>query len=217
MKYIKYFEKIVSAQELLDNTDMTVLEFNEAYQKLLGKPAPNFDLLIHGGPSAGKSTFLMKFAKYLANDFGKVLYVSSEEFGSITLAKKVRALKNIPKNLFFVRDIVEEKENCKECEKSGYITEDVDLSPFNFVIIDSVNDIGINIARYKELRDKYPQIAFILVLQHTKGGTFKGGKEWEHEVEIAAEVKEGKVNTYKNRYGVLGEIKVFKKWRRNKE
>jgi hypothetical protein len=54
--------------------------------------------------------------------------------------------------------------------------------------------LGLKINEYKELRKEHPDKAFIFILQHTKAGDFKGGKDWEHIAEIAGEVHKGVVN-----------------------
>ncbi|PZR31615.1 MAG: hypothetical protein DI538_20760, partial [Azospira oryzae] len=51
--------------------------------------------------------------------------------------------------------------------------------------------------------------SFILILQHTKAGNYKGGKDWEHEIEIAGEVEKGVITIYRNRYGVKGSMNFF--------
>jgi predicted ATP-dependent serine protease len=63
------------------------------------------------------------------------------------------------------------------------------------------------------LRTQNPNTAFIGILQKNKDGSFKGGKEWEHEFEIASELifnEDGKraIRTYKNRYGVMDTVKI---------
>lgn len=150
-------------------------------------------MMLHGEPGAGKTTLLLKFAKYLANTFGKVLYISSEEFAASTMTEKVNSLLNpFPPNLEFA-------ENLK----------DPQLSKYNFVILDSVNDLGLQLQDYKDLRAKYPNTAFILILQHTKAGNYRGGKDWEHEIEIGGEVANGVITIYRNRYGVKGSMNFF--------
>lgn len=165
------------------------------YAKYFGHVAKNFDMMLHGQPGAGKTFFLLKLANWLAENKGKVLFISTEEFGAVTLTNKINETKANSKNLFFAGSI------------NG-----INFSDYDFVILDSVNDAGITLVTYKLLRTKHPNTAFILILQKTKEGTFRGGKEWEHEVEIAAELTVDKstkklkrfINTYKNRYGVFG-------------
>lgn len=183
---------VISAQDMAKR-EFEVMEFRGKWAALMGKPARNFDMMLHGEPGGGKTTLLLQFAAYLANHFGKVLYVSSEEFGSVTLSNKIKELLNpIPQNLHFAASL-----------------KDVDLSNYDFFILDSVNDLGLSLVEYKQLREAHQGAGFILILQHTKDGQFKGGKDWEHEVEIAGRVDAGIINIYKNRYGVKGELNFF--------
>lgn len=165
------------------------------YAQYFGHVAQNFDMMLHGQPGAGKTYFLLKMANWLAQNKGKVLFISTEEFGAVTLTNKIKETQANSPNLFFAGKIA-----------------GINFSDYDFVILDSVNDAGINLTTYKEIRTKHPNTAFILILQKTKKGTFRGGKEWEHEVEIAAELtaedngnkKKRFINTYKSRYGVYG-------------
>jgi predicted ATP-dependent serine protease len=147
--------------------------------------------MIYGQPGSGKTTFLLEFAHYLTR-FGDVLYVSGEEYNSSPLTEKVNALPSIPSNLHFSKRI-----------------KGVQLSNYRFIILDSVTDLGIDLDTYKKLREDNPDTCFILILQTTKDGNFRGGKEWEHEVEIAAEIQDGVINIYKNRYGTKGQLNFF--------
>jgi predicted ATP-dependent serine protease len=189
-KKIANLTGVVSANDMMDMTFDTI-DFTGDWQVLLGNPSPSFDMLVHGEPGSGKTTFLLKFAKYLSLKFGRVLYVSSEEFGSTTLVKMLKDLEIASERLFFANDL------------SGGLDE------YDFVIVDSVNDIGMTMSDFKVLREEHPLTAFLLVLQHTKSGDYRGGKDWEHEVEIGAEVVEGIVTVYRNRYGVKGSLNIF--------
>ena len=183
----------MTAEELM-KVQFDVLPFKGTYGELFGQPEKNFSMMLHGEPGGGKSTFLLKFVKYLTT-LGNVLYISSEEYGSTTLNNKIGLyLTPLPRNIIFTGDI-----------------DDVDAHPelADFIILDSINDMGMNLKDFKELKEQYPDKAFILVLQHTKSGQFKGGKEWEHEAQIAAEVEDGVITVYKNRYGVKGSWNFF--------
>jgi hypothetical protein len=190
----KTFPRIMTAAQL-SKMDFKTLPFTGIWKGLFGEPAENFDLMIHGGPHMGKTTFLLKIAAYLANTFGKVMYISSEEYGSATLTKKVNTLiQPVPERLSFARNL-----------------EDVDFSHYGFFIIDSVNDLKLSLDAYKALREANPHACFILVLQHTKDGQFRGGKDWEHKVEIGAEIYEpGKIRVFRNRYSVYGNYDFMK-------
>lgn len=180
--------------EQVKNLKFDLLPFTGTFRELLGKPEKNFSLMIHGEPGGGKSTFLMKFIKYLAT-LGNVLYVSSEEYLSTTLTENTNLYLNpTPENIIFTHNIY---------------NEDAHVEDADFIILDSVNDMGLNYQSFKALKEQFPDKAFIIVLQHTKNGQFRGGKEWEHLVQIAAEVERGVITVYKNRYGVKSSWNFF--------
>jgi hypothetical protein len=183
---------VLTAEEMA-NRKLDLLNFTAFWLSLFGRPAKNFTMMFHGEPHNGKTILLLKLAQYLAENFGSVLYVSSEEYASTTMTDKVNDfLTPFPKRLHFVESL-----------------QDVDLALYEFVILDSVNDLGLNINQYKEIRKENPDIAFILILQHTKAGNFRGGKDWEHKAEIVGEVNKGTVTLTKNRYGSKNSLDFF--------
>lgn len=186
---------VLTAEEMANRT-LHVLAFHSFWLSLFGKPAKNFTMMFHGEPHNGKTIFLLKFAQFLAENFGKVLYVSSEEFASTTMTSKVKEFLNpFPERLHF-------SENLK----------DPKLSEYDFIILDSVNDLGLKINEYKEIRKKHPDTAFIFILQHTKAGEFKGGKDWEHLAEVVGEVEKGVVTITKNRYAPKNSLDFFREF-----
>jgi hypothetical protein len=103
-----YFEKLnqyrglsgVLTAEEIANRKFEYLGFTPPRSTLIERP-----MMLHGEP-AGKTTLLLKFAKYLANTFGKALYVSSEEIAASTMTEKVNALLNpFPENLEFAENL----------------------------------------------------------------------------------------------------------------
>lgn len=183
---------VLTAEEMA-NRKLDLLDFFSFWQSLFGRPARNFTMMFHGEPHNGKTIFLLKLSQYLAENFGDVLYVSSEEFASPTMTKKVNEFLNpIPQRLHFAENL-----------------DDPELSEYQFVILDSVNDLGLKINEYREMRKDYPETAFIFILQHTKAGDFKGGKDWEHIAEIVGEVQKGVVTVTKNRYAPKSSLDFF--------
>jgi hypothetical protein len=182
----------VMTAEQVAKMEFEKLNLTGKWAALIGQPATNFDMMIFGQPGSGKTTFLLSFGHYLATNFGSVLYVSGEEYNSAPLTEKLNLLPSLPKNLHFVKDL-----------------RNIPVGNYQFVILDSITDLGVDLESYKLMREKYPDTAFILILQTTKDGKFKGGKEWEHEVEIAGEVDNGTISIYKNRYGVKGSLNFF--------
>jgi hypothetical protein len=186
---------VLTAEEMATRK-LDLLNFFSFWNSLFGNPARNFTMMFHGEPHNGKTIFLLKLAQYLAENFGDVLYVSSEEFASPTMTKKVNEFLNpLPSRLHFAENL-----------------QDPDLSDYQFIILDSVNDLGLKINAYKELRKEHPDKAFIFILQHTKAGDFKGGKDWEHIAEIAGEVHKGVVNITKNRYAPKSTLDFFRQF-----
>lgn len=191
----KRSDRVMSAKDLLDSDFENNLNFEGKWKEIFGNPTPNFSLAVTGAAFSGKTSFLLEFAYYLASNFGKVIYISTEEYGGKSLQTKLEETikrsgikshdKNgkflVPENLFFAKGMV-------------------DLEPYQFIIIDSVSDVNLDIEDYKELTDIYEDAAFIVVLQQTKSKIFRGTNEWLHEVDIFSEIKNGIVTTTKNRY-----------------
>ncbi len=197
-------DRVISAKDLLDTDFDDMLEFEGKWEHLFGHPSPDFSMMLSGAPASGKTTILLEFAYYLASNFGKVIYISSEEFGSVTLQDKLQEIIKsagmrsddnenkflLPDTLFFAKGMT-------------------DLEQYDFIIIDSVNDLNLDLADYKEIRDIYEKKAFISVLQYTKAGDFRGGLDWEHEMDIACRIEAGVIDVNKNRYGEKGIYDYF--------
>lgn len=166
------------------------------YKKYFGEVAHNFDMMLHGEPGAGKTYFLLKLANWYANNLGNVLFISDEEFGTVTLQNKIAETKSNSPNLYFSKGL-----------------KGVDVSKFDLVILDSINSIGLTLEQYIALRAQNPDLGVIAIMQKNKDGSYKGGKDWEHEFEIAGELifndkNQRCIKTYKNRYGVLATQKI---------
>lgn len=178
----------ISAAEMGKMT-FTKIKFNDYYKGIFGEPATNFDMCIDGSPGAGKTTFLLKFANHLADFHGPTLFVTTEEFGSATLIDKIQKFDITSKNLAFAKKVPSFDE----------------LKKYKYVFIDSINHARITIEQYQQMREAAPNTAFILVLQQTKSGTYKGGTDWPHEVEITMSLRKNEfgeryLNITKDRY-----------------
>lgn len=201
MKYIKNIDQwlleknnmVMSASDLLKKDYANVLKFENKWFDIFGNPSPDFVMMVSGEPGSGKTTLLLEFAYYLASNFGKVLYISSEEYDSITLYQKLETV---------IKEVGEEENGSFKIPKNLFFGKSfTDLLDYDFVIVDSVSEMNFDIMDFRELRDIYPKKAFILVLQHTKNNEYRGSKAWEHEVGIYADIKEGVISINKNRYG----------------
>lgn len=165
--------------------------FTGLWKQLFGKPC-RFKMMIHGESGSGKSVLMLRFAHYLATQFGPVLYVSTEEHDSPTMQIKASDLPDIPGDL-----------------KTLDSLEGEDLGNYKFVIVDSVNHMKLSLERFKQLVKEYANTSFILIFQHTKDGQYRGSNDWIHEMDIAALVDKHNVKVHKNRYGVYGEANFY--------
>jgi hypothetical protein len=142
-------------------------------------------------PKMGKSYLCVDFASYLSLNHGKVLYVSKEEFMSPTLAIKFKD-KNVGND---------------NLDIAGTIPND--LSPYDFIFLDSVTSLKLSPDDLKELKEKYPSASFVYVFQVTKDGKARGANEHTHNVDIVIEVPaKGKAVQF-GRFNQGGKMDIF--------
>lgn len=175
--------------ETLQNTEIETLGFEGIWKEFLGDVAKPFSMVIFGLPKTGKTYLSLMFADYLSRHFGKVLYVSAEEFGSPTLVRKVQDL-DLHKEIVF-------RGSCPD-----------DVSQYDFVFVDSVNRAGIDVEKAEQMKAHNPVVSFVWVLQATKDGNFRGSQEWTHNADIIVRVDENNTATAQGRYG-YGQMNVF--------
>ncbi|MBL7892217.1 MAG: hypothetical protein JNL63_06280, partial [Bacteroidia bacterium] len=140
-------DKIISSRSLKD-MDFKALNFQNKWQNLFGFPSINFHCVIHGMSGEGKSTFAIQLAKYLADNFGKVIYVSGEEGFSKTFTDKF--LNNHADSQFLdVADLRTFDDILKEVKPESY----------NFIFIDSLDNMKIDADKMKKIRAAYKNSA----------------------------------------------------------
>ncbi|MES2386478.1 MAG: hypothetical protein V4543_00645 [Bacteroidota bacterium] len=183
---------VMSASDIM-KISYSRLGLTGKWKEFLGDPAKGFTMMAYGKPGQGKSTFSMMLAKLLAENFGKTLYVSAEEYGSYTLQEKIERIGGGVPNLDFTARLA-----------------DVSLSGYKFLFIDSVQIAGLTLESFRQLKRENPGLCIGLVFQSTKDGNYKGAQEWAHDVDIEVEVNGGIAKTNKNRYNQLTEMVVFK-------
>lgn len=164
---------------------------------LFGEPQRPFRAMLSGGPGSGKSTLMIQLGNYLAANFGKVLYVSSEEYSpqhgpSKTLADKINRGGGAVRGFDFANSVD---------QWNGH----------EFLLVDSVNHAKWTLTEMLAWSQKHPTVSIIMIFQFTKNGQFKGGNEWPHEVDTVIKVEAGVARTEKNRFNELSKIDVFKK------
>lgn len=155
----------------LQNMKFDTLAFSQNYFDLIGLPESNFYAVIYGDAGQGKSTWTIKFAEYLANNFGKVLYNSSEEGLSKSLQNKAKEINS--EYLHF--------SNCKDYNS---LSSQIKKQHYRFIIIDSINDMKLSPENLQGLRKEFFKCGFVGILQSTKDGKFKGSNEFAHDADI---------------------------------
>ena len=160
--------KTTNRKSFVDVGRMTLADLNKqtfdtinlsSEYEYIGEPESNFYMVLHGQPGNGKSTWALNFAHYLSNNFGKVLYNSSEEGFSKSLQNKAKDMKS---DYLYLSNLRTFDDLRKEIAK-GY---------YRFIFIDSINDMKITPEELQLLRSKNKKSGFIGVLQATKGGNF---------------------------------------------
>jgi len=181
---------------IMSSTDIVNLEFEKLgfqgkWLNLIGNPSSGFTTMIFGKPKMGKSYLAVDFAGYLARNHGTVLYVAREEGIDDTLQQKLKD-KNVAHPDLYVSDYLPE-----------------DLSAYDFVFLDSVNKLRLSPEELDAFKRKYPETSFIYIFQTTKLGNFRGGNEFQHDVDVIIEVAEkGKAIQF-GRFNQGGAIDIF--------
>ncbi len=171
------------------------LEFNGRFLELIGQPSKIFSGMIWGLPKGGKSNFSIRFADYLQEWFGDVVYIAAEEGESVTLQKKIQEIGG--SKVTFVenrdRDSIRQYLPVKTCD---------------FVFIDSINNAGIDSDLLEIIKRENPLKSFITIVQATKGGDFKGDQSLTHNCDFIIKVIKG-VAYQEGRFNPNSEIKIF--------
>ncbi|MBA2612575.1 MAG: hypothetical protein H0U95_11425 [Bacteroidetes bacterium] len=185
-------DKIIPATDLA-KIDYKAFSFDGLWKEFFGCPAVNFHALIHGNSGEGKSTFSMWFARYLAENFGVVLYVSGEEGLNKTFKDKLIYCKAEVED-FYVLDV----------RTGDELINEVGVNEFNFIILDSLHDMEIDAKKLKAIFERYKNTAFICIDQNNKKGDLLGANEKKHLVDIVVNVKDYIAETTKNRFKAKG-------------
>jgi hypothetical protein len=196
---------IAPDSKIVKSTDLDKIKFEEIpftgkWFDFFGNPSPNFLCLIFGLPGSGKSTFSISFAKYLAENFGLVVYISGEEGISKTLKDKLN-LTGAKSDYLYIAD----------WRSYAAITENLKKDPFNFIFIDSLDTLKIGPDELRILRNMHSNSAFVTIAQSTKDGKMCGSQELNHDSDITVQVDKGTAVSIKNRFKESGkEFGIFK-------
>jgi hypothetical protein len=174
---VKKAENIVTLEDF-KNQKIPTLDFSDSeYGELFGNPAPNFLICIYGTAGNGKSTKALRLAEYLSKKHGKVLYNSSEEGFQASMQNKI---KNIDAPYFDIANIRTFEELTDLLSKN---------SSFRFVFIDSINDMNITPEQLLELRQNNSKRGFVIIMQATKAGNYKGDSAFGHDADVVMKLE----------------------------
>jgi predicted ATP-dependent serine protease len=188
---------ILSASEL-ETMDYDKYIFGEdRFGNFIGNPAVGFHAIVFALPKAGKSIWSMQFADYLANHFGNVLYIASEEGFKGTIKDKIT-------------EWTTNRSYLKFANFKGYEDIKNNISGYDFVFIDSLDFANITVDEMEELKELNPTTSFVTVKQVTKDGKFRGSQEYAHNCDIIVEIIDG-IAHQKGRYNPQAEMEVFTK------
>lgn len=186
--------KLITGNDLILK-EFEALEFTGKFLNLMGKPSRVFSAIIWGLPKGGKSNFSIRFADYLCEYFGSVLYIAAEEGHSQSLREKFLAIHGSEVKIL-------------ECKNKDQIKYFLLKQSFDFVFIDSINIAGIEDEYLELLKKENPNTSFIAIVQATKGGNFKGSQALTHNCDLIIKVVKG-VAYHEGRFGPASEELIF--------
>lgn len=187
---------VMSAQTIA-NTHFETLPIKGPWREVFDAPEAAMDVMIYGLPKNGKTVFSMKMANYLSS-FGPVLYNVADQ-GMSESTKRIIEIAHLHDNeavdFTATRDLTE----------LGKLIKD---GKYQFVFVDLVNKYRtarktggeITPAEWEAFQHQFPGVAFIKVFGTTKEGNFKGGNEWQHDVDQVIEVSNYIASSH-GRYG----------------
>lgn len=189
-------QRIISSQQLVA-MEFTEYPFSGKWKHFIGNPSTNFNCVIHGLPGNGKSTFSIQFTKYLADNFGRVIYIAAEEKFSKTTKDK-----------FLDQHAVSDNIHIADYKNADEIMGLMPRNTFDFIFIDSLDVMRIGPEKLRALKAIHPNAAFITVSQSTKTGQMRGSQEIQHEADIVVKLEGGTAATQKNRFNMIDQMLV---------
>ena len=194
-----YYSPQIVSSIALEAMTFSSLNYSGRWFDFFGSPSLIHHTVITGLSGHGKSTFSIQYAKYLADNFGKVLYVSGEEGIGKTLKDKVKSNHASSHNLFFA-----------DMKDLNQLLRYVRSKDYSFIFLDSLNTMKIGINELRRVKELYPQSSIITISQSTKAGKLRGSYEIVHDCDVAIEIADGVAKTIKNRFKEKGaEFLVF--------
>jgi len=201
----------------LDKAPRIVLPFGEFNRVLGGGIVPGSLILISGDPGIGKSTLLLQVSSMMAQEKGRVLYVSGEE--SVQQARLRADRLNLGGDGLYL---------LPETDIDAILRRMEEISPV-MGVIDSIQTVylreldgppgsmsQVRGCTLKLMQWAKPLSVPLLIIGHvTKEGAIAGPKVLEHIVDVVLYLEGESYSTYrllrgvKNRFGSTNEIGIF--------
>ena len=183
----------ISADAIPDNSHLRY-HFEGRYGEIFRAPVRSFWTMIFGREKSGKSTLVLDFAGYLSRRGHRVAWVEAEEDIRGTLRDRVYDQLRINHH------------NLKFTPKHPL---KVDLTGFEFVVINSVSELRLKPDELRSLKEKWPQTNFLFIYHSLKDGDdFRGEATHGNLMDMIVTVrKKDKSVRTEGRYGVgRGEV-----------
>ena len=208
----------VAYQDIESQDDARQSSGIEEFDRVLGGGiVPGSLVLIGGDPGIGKSTLLLEVSDKLANNYGKVLYVSGEESERQIKLRGERLGIN-PAGLYLL------PETCLE-----RIFQEIDRLDPQAIVVDSVQTVFSmklesapgSVSQVREVAGQFLMLAknravpVFLIGHVTKDGAIAGPKTLEHIVDTVLYFEGERhhnhriIRAVKNRFGAANEVGVF--------
>lgn len=192
------FGGTMTSYEVMKATD-NALQFTGKWLDFLGKPEQNFYMILSAQPGFGKSTFALKFANYLAKNFGRTIYFTNEENAA-----------RIRRKLEFIGDKLSLFDINFTAKSPQDINAIVAQGGYKFVFIDSSQNAGMDYAELWQFHETHPRTALIAISRQTKDGKTRGSQNKEYDGDITITFpKQGTAQTIKNRFNDLKKFVLF--------
>ena len=208
----------IAYQDIESQDDARQSSGIEEFDRVLGGGiVPGSLVLIGGDPGIGKSTLLLEVSEKLANNYGKVLYVSGEESERQIKLRGERLGIN-PAGLYLL------PETCLE-----RIFQEIDALDPQAIVVDSVQTVFSmklesapgSVSQVREVAGQFLMLAknravpVFLIGHVTKDGAIAGPKTLEHIVDTVLYFEGERhhnhriIRAVKNRFGAANEVGVF--------
>lgn len=190
-------KKNLKGMRLGDVADQTFepLGLEGKFLELIGNACKPTHVFVYGTGGSGKSSFAVLLSIHLNNVAGaRVAYVAGEQFASPTFQSMIKRLGvNANDNFRIYKSL-----------------KDFSMDDFDVVVFDSKDSLGIDIAKFRAIKNEYPLLTTITTSQGKKDGNFRGSEEWRNEVDtmIKCEFMWAKTSGDKNRWGGRGLMKI---------